>query len=103
MSYRDPEISNSDIGYHPSQDETLQGYADRLQTIQSQTRHLFQDHFKWWEHRGTKPCRICNNLDMLDYCIDSLVSVTNADKKGIWKFKIDRNFNTIVLYRIRKN
>ncbi len=102
MSYREQAISHSDIGYHPSNDESLLSYGDRLKSIQSQTRHNFQDHFKWWEHRGQKPCRICNTLDMLDYLIDSLIAVPQADKKGIWRYKLDTKFDTIDVQRIRK-
>jgi len=102
MSYREQSVSHSDIGYHPSNGEHMQSYADRLKSIQSQTRHNFTDHFKWWEHRGNKPCRICNTLDMLDYCIDTLVSIQQADKKASWKFEIDTNFDTIIVKRIKR-
>jgi len=102
MSYREQSVSHGDIGYHPSNEELLQSYADRLKSIQSQLRQNFTDHFKWWEHRQPKPCRICNILDMLDYCIDSLVNVPNADKKGVWKYKLDLKFDTIDVHRIRK-
>lgn len=102
MSYREQSVSHGDIGYHPSDQEYLQGYADRLKQIQAQLRHNFTDHFKWWEHRQNKACRICSNLDMLDYCIDSLVEFAQIDKKGIWKYKHDKKFDTITLTRTRR-
>ncbi len=102
MSYREQSVSHSDIGYHPSNEEYLLHYADRLKQVQSQTRHNFQDHFKWWEHRGTKPCRICNTLDMLDYLIDTMQSVPQVDHKAVWRFKLDVKFDTITVHRIRK-
>lgn len=102
MSYREQSVSHGDIGYHPSDDETLQGYGDRLKQIQSQMRHDFTDHFKWWEHRGVKPCRICSLMDMLDYTIETMVNVPSADKKGLWKFKLNTTFDTIDVYRIRR-
>ncbi len=103
MSYREQSVSHSDIGYHPSNGESIQGYADRLKSVQSQTRHNFTDHFKWWEHRGNKPCRICNTLDMLDYLIESLADVQQQDKKANWKYVIDPTFDTITLHRIRRS
>lgn len=102
MSYREQSVSHGDIGYHPSDQEYLQHYGDRLKSIQAQLRYNFTDHFKWWEHRQPKPCRICNLLDMLDYTIDTLVQVPSADKKGVWKYKLDLKFDTIDVTRIRK-
>lgn len=102
IEWRDNAISNGNIGYYPSDGEPLLSYGDRLKSIMSQTRHDFSDHLKWWEHRGPKTCRICSNLDMLDYCIDTYISVPQQDKKGIWKFKHDTKFNTIGVIRIRK-
>ncbi len=103
MAYREQNISHGDIGYHPSDQELLLSYGDRCKAIMQQLRHDFQDHFKWWEHRGVKPCRICSLMDMLDYTIDSMVSVPQIDKKAIWKFKLDVKFDTIVCTRVRKN
>ncbi len=102
MSYREQSVSHSDIGYHPSNEEYLSGYASRLKQIQSQTRHNFTDHFKWWEHRGNKPCRICNTLDMLDYLIETLDEIPHADNKAVWRYKLDLNLDTISVHRIRK-
>ncbi len=99
MTYRDTAISHSDIGYFPSDGEPIQSYADRVKQILSQHRHDFLDHQKWWEHRGTKPCRICNYADLCDYLADALVSVQTADKRGTWKYKIDRNLNSIEITR----
>ncbi len=102
MSYREQSVSHGDIGYHPSQDELLDSYGNRLKAIMSQMRHDFVDHFKWWEHRGVKPCRICSLMDMLDYTIDSMLNVPNADKKAFWKFRLDTKFDTIDVHRVRR-
>lgn len=102
MTLRDTSFSNGNIGYKPSDGEPLQGYGDRLKLIISQTRHDFQDHLKWWEHRGVKQCRICSTLDMLDWCIDTFSTIQTADKKAIWRFRLDTKFDSIDVVRIRR-
>ncbi len=105
MSYRDSRISHSDLGYFPSNDETLTGYADRLKHIVSQMRQtVMPEHEKWWTHRRPNPCFICNMIDMLEYCIDSLVEVQQSDNKGNWRYKVDSNLDHIGLHRtVRKH
>ncbi len=97
MAYRDPSVSNGDIGYHPSDGELIDGYAERVLAICAQFRHDFLDHYKWWEHRGTKPCRICGYADMLEYLAEALQEVSNADPKASWSYKWEKTTQSPIL------
>jgi len=101
LSYRDTRVSHSDDGYIPSDGERIESYAERVSLIVSQQRHNFIEHQKWWEHRGTKPCRICNTLDMLEYINGALSEINIVDKKAKWTYKWERTTQDPILHLIR--
>lgn len=79
-------ISKSDLGYLPSDGETLEAYAYRLTDICQQTRHdTMTSHDKWYTHYGAGPCWICNMIDMCDYMCSLLKDIQTNDKKARWK------------------
>ncbi len=98
MTYRDTRVSHSDEGYFPSDGERIESYVERVLSICSQQRHNFIEHQKWWEHRGTKPCRICNLTDMLEYIAGALSEVNTVDKKAKWVYAWERTTQNPILH-----
>ncbi len=98
MAYRDPDVSSGDIAYHPSDGERIESYAERILQVCSQTRHNFIEHHKWWEHRGTKPCRICGLMDMCEYLTEALSEVNIVDKKAKWVYEWERTTQNPILH-----
>ncbi len=83
VNYRE---NRTDLGYLPSEGETLAGYVARLKAIHQQNRHAYSPpHEKWYTHYGSKPCWICNFMDISDYIIAILEDIGNLDKKNHWK------------------
>ncbi len=98
MSYRETRTSHSDVAYFPTDGERIEEYAEKIKQIISQQRHNFIEHQKWWEHRGTKPCRICNTLDMLEYIAETLQEIDITDKKAKWQFMLERTTQDSIIH-----
>jgi len=77
-----------DLGYLPSDGETLKAYSERLKAIAVTQRHSFAPaHENWYTHYGPHPCWICNMLDITDYVISTLDDVWMNDKVHVWYVK----------------
>lgn len=75
-----------DLGYLPSDGETLKSFCERLRHVAIQQRHSFApSHENWYTHYGPHSCWICNLLDMTDYMIATVEDVWKNDKKHIWR------------------
>ncbi len=75
-----------DMGYLPSDGETLRAYSIRIQSIAQTNRYSFSPpHEQWWSHRNPAPCYICNFMDMLDYLVSIIQDIESNDKRNSWK------------------
>ncbi len=87
---RDNRIRQSNLGYLPSDGESLKGYCKRLHDIKDAIRYggdnkLHQE--KFWCHINPRSsyCWVCDILDMIDYTLELLEDIVLYDKKDTWK------------------
>ncbi len=74
------------LGFLPSDGETLFAYTLRIRDIMQQIRHgAATAHEKWYTHYSVGSCFICELMDMCDYMQATLQDIVNYDKKGHWK------------------
>ncbi len=85
----DSRIRKSNLGYLPSDGETLKGYAKRLHDVKDMIRYggdnkLHQE--KFWCHINPRSsyCWVCDTLDMVDYVVEILDDIVSSDKKNKW-------------------
>ncbi len=72
--------NKSNVGYFPSEGETLIGYTERLRTLAMQYEGWMQNHIKWFTHYGAGACSICDIQNINRYAIDILVDIANELK-----------------------
>lgn len=90
MPINDQRIRKTDMGYLPSDKETLKGYILRLKDIRDQIRYGGDNQLhieKFWCHVNPRSsrCWVCDMLDLLDYIIDLMQSLVENDPHHIWK------------------
>ncbi len=90
MPVNDQRIRKSNLGYLPSDGETLSGYIQRLKDVIDTIRYggenvLHQE--KFWCHLNPRSsfCFVCDILDMMDYTHSLLKDIAEFDKKHLWK------------------
>ncbi len=89
MPVNDQRIRKSNLGYLPSDKETLEGYVLRLKDIIDSIRYgsenvLHQE--KFWCHINPRSssCFVCDILDMMDYLQSLMGDLVKNDKKNRW-------------------
>ncbi len=89
MDSNDRRIRITNVGYLPSDGETLKGYVKRLQDVKNNIRYggdnkLHQE--KFWCHINPRSsyCWVCDILDMIDYIIEILQDISKEDLKNKW-------------------
>ncbi len=74
-----------DLGYLPSDGETLKAYCSRLREVERQNRYAYAPkHETWYEHTKPASCFICNFMDMTDYLIGCIEDMLKQDIHGKW-------------------
>lgn len=90
MPIKDQRIRKTDMGYYPSDRETLKGYVLRLKDVRDSIRYGGDNQLhieKFWCHVNPRAsrCWVCDLLDLVDYIIDMMNDIVECDKKRVWK------------------
>ncbi len=90
-------------GYLPSDGENLVGYTERLRHILAEEWGYLESHVKWYVHRGTGPCPICNIYNISSLITDMMVdaAVTLKSKKMKMVCVMDPNNPDPLLFRFK--
>ncbi len=78
------------LGYVPSQGETLGGYAERLRDTLAQFEGWLQTHVNWYTHYGMGACPICDLLNMVRYQNDIINDIANELLTRKFKMEAER-------------
>ncbi len=88
--YGSNRIRKSNVGYLPSDGESLKGYLKRLHDVKDAIRYggdnkLHQE--KFWCHINPRSsyCWVCDLLDFLDYLMSCIEDIEKMDTKHRWK------------------
>ncbi len=99
----DYEQEKTNTGYFPSQGERLEGFTERVRVILGEEWEYLQSHTKWYVHRGTGPCPICNIYNCSVYITNIMIDINSELKRKKLKLVCERgeDTNDPLMYRFK--